>query len=392
MTCGVRDRSASTTTYLRRKIPLRKRLLLAAGGLVFGFIVGEVGVRAFVPVRNVGPSFTVFDPVYGKRLKKNFSCRRITPEFTMRFTTNSVGFRGPEPKEFANRPILFIGDSFTMGYGVSDGEEYPALVSEALAEQFGRSRFPVVNAGIGDIGNGRWCKFLKTDATKLNPRCVVLQLSSNDFHDNVRENLFGIDESEELVDNGLQPSPGMRRRAQGLVEFVPGLVYSRLVSLLRQGPGAVGRDRGRSASANGTPRPVGTPPFDRLTYRLIEEIVNICRARGYSILALTADIGGERLGRLKTLFDALNVPYVAVPAKSVRPDMYYTTDGHWTADGHSHVAKIVASTLIHLLGVGVSDHEDVGQRARQGADASRWRRSIRVSMIDPRNRYTRVSE
>ena len=115
-----------------------KRLALALAGAAMGLVLAELGVRAFVTVRNVGPSFTVFDPVYGKTLKRSFSCRRMTPEFTMRFTTNSLGFRGPEPERFPRRPILFIGDSFTMGYGVDDGQEFPAVVSRTFGARFRR--------------------------------------------------------------------------------------------------------------------------------------------------------------------------------------------------------------------------------------------------------------
>ena len=43
----------------------------------------------FVPVRNVGPSFSIYDPVYGKTLRKGLRCRRIAPEFTMSFSTNA---------------------------------------------------------------------------------------------------------------------------------------------------------------------------------------------------------------------------------------------------------------------------------------------------------------
>ena len=54
-------------------------------------------VRAFVTVRDVCPSLTAYDPVFGERLKPNFRAVRYTPEFTMTFSTNSLGRRGPEP-------------------------------------------------------------------------------------------------------------------------------------------------------------------------------------------------------------------------------------------------------------------------------------------------------
>lgn len=115
----------------------------------------EILVRLFVPVRNVGPTFSVYDSVYGKRHKPSFQTVRSSPEFRMAFTTNSEGFRGPEePKRKGG--VLFIGDSFTEGYGVNDGEEFPALVRDEMRKRMGRAAPPVWNAGIGDVGNGRW--------------------------------------------------------------------------------------------------------------------------------------------------------------------------------------------------------------------------------------------
>jgi len=131
--------------------------------IVFTVFAGELFVRVFVPVRNVGPTFSSYHPYYGKVLKKNFSCTRIAPEFTMKFSTNSLGHRGPEPAGFPKHPVLFLGDSFTSGYGVNDGEEFPDLVRVAL-EQRGRTiPIPVVNAGSGNIGNGYWLRFLKAE-------------------------------------------------------------------------------------------------------------------------------------------------------------------------------------------------------------------------------------
>ncbi len=107
------------------KLKIRKKIFFGIVsvflGLILALIISEVFIRLFITVRNVGPSFTVYDSVYGKRLKKDFSTTRITPEFKMKFTTNSLGFRGPEINFPVNSSIIFLGDSFSMGYGVNDG-------------------------------------------------------------------------------------------------------------------------------------------------------------------------------------------------------------------------------------------------------------------------------
>lgn len=76
-----------------------------------------------MPVRNIGPTFTEYDSNYGKKLKSNFKCIRIILEFRMQFSTNLLGFRRPEQMSYPHRFNLFLGDSFTLGYGVNDGEK-----------------------------------------------------------------------------------------------------------------------------------------------------------------------------------------------------------------------------------------------------------------------------
>ena len=171
---------------------LSQNALLLLLSLCVALAFAEVLTRLFVPVRDVGPLFTVNDPVMGKRIKKNFRTVRVTPEFTMTFTSNSLGFRGPEPDSPPVNSLLFIGDSFTMGFGVNDGEEFPALIKAKLDAAFGRDDVNVVNTGMGDNGNGRWIKLLKNEVDPFKPQLVVLQVMDNDFEDNVREGYFSM--------------------------------------------------------------------------------------------------------------------------------------------------------------------------------------------------------
>ena len=213
-----------------------KNMLLLGAVLAVGLGVLEFAVRLLVPVRNVGPSFTIYDAEYGKRLKRSFTATRYSPEFTMSFSTNSLGFRGPETPNTPNGAILFLGDSFTEGYGVSDGAEFPAIIRETLRER--GVAMSVVNAGIGDNGNGRWVKFLRDEAATHDPRLVVFQVHSNDFDDNLKENLFRLSESGELLELPVQP-PGPARRVQTIIEAWPSLSYLHLVGLLRELPAAM---------------------------------------------------------------------------------------------------------------------------------------------------------
>jgi len=60
--------------------------------------------------------------------------------------------------------LFVIGDSYTEGYGVNDGEEFPRLVGQRLSQRYGP--MTVINYGVGNTGNGRWIKILERDAVQ----------------------------------------------------------------------------------------------------------------------------------------------------------------------------------------------------------------------------------
>ncbi len=318
-----------------------RNILLLLGSLLLALALAEVAVRMFIPVRMVGPSFTVYDPVYGKRLKKNFTTIRATQEFTISFSTNSQAFRGPEA--LPGRPILFLGDSFTMGYGVSDGEEFPALVRAALAER--EQAIPVVNTGMGANGNGRWIKFLRAEGRDYEPRVVVLELMSNDFQDNWSERLFGLSTDRQLVELPVPPI-GMIRVVQNAVDSVPGLAYSHLLGLIYQVYWTMGQGASVPANVGGA----GNVSYagDQLTYLILDEVIAICREAGWPMLAITVGIQGERLTEIDRRLQDSDIPLIKTPGRQERPDLYYAIDGHWNQAGHALVADRVLAELEKL--------------------------------------------
>jgi len=310
--------------------------------IIFSLGLSEIFVRLFVKIRDVGPSYTVYDPVFGKRLKANFRAKRITPEFTMILSTNSLGFRGPEPKYAINRPILFLGDSYTLGYGVSDGQEYPALISNELNHRNIGDAQPVLNEGIGDSGNGIWLKFLNGEMAKWQPNIVVMQFSENDFDDNINENLFALTSNGSLQELPVPPA-GLLRNLQGFIEAIPGLPYSYLVGLMRQ---VLTPSYTPQQQKNNQPLQSAEPNLhDKLTFQIAEKAISICEAHSWKILALSVGLPISRESALKEIFSRHGVSYIHIPSKIERPDLYYVIDGHWNSAGHEYVAAHVLEML-----------------------------------------------
>jgi len=321
---------------------------------VFTVASGELFVRIFVPVRNLGPTFSEYDPYYGKVLKKNFRCVRIAPEFTMSFSTNSYGFRGPEPTQFPKNGILFLGDSFTSGYGVNDGEEFPDRVRAALHHTLGKASPPVVNAGLGNTGNGYWLHFLEKEGKQYDPRLIVLAFCENDFADNLREQFYFIDSLGKLRENSAPATQEGARVVQRVIEAIPGLPYSHLVGLAREF-----FSEGVSSSTRPIPNPEAISlPTDELTFRIVGEVLRLCRRQGWPTILLTIDTRGSRLERLRRLAAMAETPVLVAPLKKERPDLYFHIDGHWNAAGHKFVSAMLLDSLSRYLPLATNeDHQ-----------------------------------
>ncbi len=321
-----------------------KNLLVAVLAVALTLGLLELLVRTFVTVRNVGPAFTVYDPIYGKRLKANLHATRIAPEFRIEISTNSLGMRDPEPTKPLTDGIVFVGDSFTMGYGAEDNEAFPALIRAALQSR--GLNVPVLNTGMGNNGNGRWVKFFEHDAAKFHPRIVVFQVMANDFDDNLAEQLFQLGTDGRLRELPI-PTPGLARKAQTLIDEVPGLSYSHLVGLAWTAAEAIQSDRSATPTESGSGEVL---PSDALTFALVSTAVDEARATGADVIGLLVGLTGQRRARMIEIFKERGLTCIDGPNRNDSPDLFFKVDGHWNAAGHRRAAELLLPEILRRVG------------------------------------------
>lgn len=96
-------------------------------------------------------------------------------------TTNSYGFRDHEytleKNDSVNR-ILFIGDSFTLGWGVS----FDSIYSKALENRLNQegNYYEVINTGIGNYNSKMEVELFKLKGLQFEPDIVILMYFVND--------------------------------------------------------------------------------------------------------------------------------------------------------------------------------------------------------------------
>ena len=104
-------------------------------------LIGEIALRitGYVPRYAGGfKSFHIPDPEFGFRGKPNFEARFSKVEFDVWVKHNASGFRVHEnqPSSSAKTDLYVLGDSFTWGHGVDQGEVFTDLLQK---------RFPVIH-------------------------------------------------------------------------------------------------------------------------------------------------------------------------------------------------------------------------------------------------------
>jgi len=129
--------------------------------------------------------------------KPSKGCRFSNKEFSTSLTFSEAGRSVPASGSHASgRPLLFAGDSDTMGWGVNDDETFAAIISS-------RVEVPVLNLGVSSYGTVRELTRVRMQPRLDEASCIFIQYSWNDFQEN----------SVFLARGGL-PAPTRRRFEQ----------------------------------------------------------------------------------------------------------------------------------------------------------------------------------
>jgi len=180
-----------------------RRLRLAVATLLLTLAALEVGMRVFVllkgePIapnesienewewadehlragRAVLESTLAYDPVLGWR---NVASLRL-PDLT----TNADGWRSASEFERAKpagrRRLVFVGDSYTFGFGLGDAQTFAALTQERLG-----AGWEVLNFAVPGYGTDQQLLCYETVARQYAPDAVVLGFFLRDYSRNLTD-------------------------------------------------------------------------------------------------------------------------------------------------------------------------------------------------------------
>lgn len=191
-----------------------KRILVVGGLVVYLLVASEIFLRVFSPMALM-PRY-IWAAEYGVRANKpNAHYFHATPDYRNEFRINSKGVRSneeiPYEKPEGEKRIVFLGDSFTIGYDATLEQSFAAQFESQLKARGIPAK--VINLGVSGHGTAEELITLKAEGLKYQPDLVVVGWhQSTDFDDNVRSNLFRLDgESLVQVNETYLPSVEVQR-------------------------------------------------------------------------------------------------------------------------------------------------------------------------------------
>jgi lysophospholipase L1-like esterase len=190
-------------------------LLVLGTSLLIAALLGEGVLRLTIKDRiNLFPRF--HDAVtYG-----DFTIRRYRPGLSFwhtsidgrwHFTINNRGFRDSADYEYEKPEgtlrILALGDSHTSGYEVRQDYSYPEVLEQVLSSHGISAQ--TINSGISGFSTAEQLVFLENEGIKYSPDFVIVGFYANDFEDNIKANIFRLEEGKLRVLNTVH-TPGIR--------------------------------------------------------------------------------------------------------------------------------------------------------------------------------------
>ena len=166
---------------------MKKRFIVVSISVIFSFSVIDFLLYKVVqrPCTTVMPDKLVHHSLIPGKI-----CRKETPEFSVEYRVNNLGLRGEDFSKIKPKNeyrILFLGDSFIEGIGVSQAETISQKTEDKLKEINGK-KVKAINAGVSAYSPLLEWLYLRDRGINLNPDLVVVNLFMNDFNDD-RSNL-----------------------------------------------------------------------------------------------------------------------------------------------------------------------------------------------------------
>lgn len=173
-------------------------LSLILVGITIFFIILEIGLALNVPFLGYETTNIIkqgeylYYPEIGTHLFSNRVAEHTSPEYSVVYSTNSIGFRDREHTIDKNSNvfrIVVLGDSYAQALQVPFEQSFPYLLEQKLNSNANiQKEIEIINLGWSGFGTDQEYLTLKYIGLEYNPDLVILAfLTGNDLRSNYAE-------------------------------------------------------------------------------------------------------------------------------------------------------------------------------------------------------------
>lgn len=335
------------------RYPRRVAVVAAVIVVVVSLALGELMIRWLAPQRSLYPR-TGYSTDYGFLPYANTEMVNEVPgRWRFVYRTNAQGHRGPlRPisNDYARPAVVLLGDSYTFGVGVDDGQEYAQPLRQALA-----GRYDVVNLGVEGWGLTQEIRRFYELGQLYQPAVVVLQFCANDPSDNLLNPVTSIQDGRFVF----VPSPhGLAAIKRYLSRSL--LQKSQIYNLFRDVGYHLWRYKDMRAQMRIDPPPpmaamasaLDQPPADEAWHmRLLALFAQDLQRRGIRLVMFAVDGQLARFPALRDQVLALHqqgrLEYVELMNWFPDGNIAKSPEGHWAPAVHQVVALHLAEAIFN---------------------------------------------
>ncbi len=173
--------------------------------ILFLLVLVEVGSRLFWQMSNhtwgmaVPQQLGQIDPQLGWSLKPGATASSKATGTPVRYTINSLGFRGPETpleKPAGVFRIVVLGDSHTFGFGIPLEQHFTTILQGYF------KNVEVINLGVCGYGVDQMLLRLNRDGWPLKPDLVICDLPHFEDFRHMQDTLWGVGKPRFLLRDG----------------------------------------------------------------------------------------------------------------------------------------------------------------------------------------------
>ncbi len=330
-------------------LSLSKQITFSVVAIFFAVLaavlIAELVMRFASPIPYMYPRYK-FSPQYGSSLFENRQMVHERPGmWKFLYTTNNYQYRGPSipiSNTYDKWNIVILGDSYSFGMGVNDGEEFAMVMAKEL-----RNEFNIINLGVGGWGLTQEIRRYYEFGQLYAPSLVILAFCNNDPTDNLN-NLVT------TVENGRFVFHDANNTAHLAKQYLSTSVIqkSQIYNLFRDGAFTFITNRVTNSQIQKLSSSAGdTVPVDQSLYNtLLETFANDLRNKNIPLLLIA--VNNELLlfphifAKVKELDTQGRLRYYEVVDWLQGLEGYQSPEGHmWGQKAHQIIGEKLAEII-----------------------------------------------